>query len=128
MTAMKTRAINEPVVQEISRDSVVSEAVVVKALNLHTCSVSDSVINNVFKIEITKDCLLTAIGGFFSVGFEDGSQHKEKLSSKISSDLCLYFNNVHISLLQYYVSISISFSHGSSYSLETMRFLHAKEA
>lgn len=81
MSALKKKVLQEAYVLPVDDASVVSEEVVIKKFDLHTCKQSDLKVDDTFELVIKKDCSLTAICGYFSVGFEDGALHKEILST-----------------------------------------------
>jgi hypothetical protein len=96
MSSMKKKALREPSIQLIPQEAVVSEEIVLRDLDLHTCSPNDSDIDGTYEFKILKDCSLTSIGGYFSVGFDDGAEYKLTLPTAPSDPAthwkqCIFF-------------------------------------
>ncbi|OXA52471.1 Protein arginine N-methyltransferase 3 [Folsomia candida] len=87
MSVLKRKALLEACVKSMEPCAIASEEVPIKKLDLHTCKNRDLIIDDTFQLKITRTCSLTAICGYFSVGFNDGKQYKEVLSTSPNAPL-----------------------------------------
>lgn len=85
MSALRKKVLDEACVQLVNGDVIASKEVNIKSLDLHSCSVTDLLIDGEFELEITKTCTLTAMCGYFSVNFDDGSVYQEVLNTSPAS-------------------------------------------
>ncbi|GAA5801384.1 S-adenosyl-L-methionine-dependent methyltransferase [Helicostylum pulchrum] len=89
MSAMKEPTLNEAVVDFIRPNSVVSTVVTLKDLPLQTITIKQLDFVNTFEVEITKDSVVTAFGGWFDTWFtRDGhsiplDQESQKVPGEI---------------------------------------------
>ena len=82
MSTMLTSSIEEPLMEIVNPDKVISKPVVIKEFNLMKISVKDLDFDAFFEIEITKDGIVSAIIGYFDIFFgEEADQNPVMFST-----------------------------------------------
>lgn len=70
MKCMKKEVLKEAFVETVPNEKIVTNSCVIKEIDLKTCNVSACIFSSKFSFKVTKDCILTAIVGYFDVFFE----------------------------------------------------------
>ena len=70
MTCMRAPLLEEANVEVVPASALVSHPASVLDLDLNTCSVSDTEFKSDFRLELTADCDITAIVGYFDTYFD----------------------------------------------------------
>lgn len=70
MKCMKNEVLKEAFVETVPNEKIVTNPVVIKEIDLKTCNVSACIFSSKFSFKATKDCILTAIAGYFDAFFE----------------------------------------------------------
>jgi len=70
MPALRTRVLNETLIDTVKPEEIIGNAVQVKSLDLRTCKVEDIKIDAKFTFEFNQDTEFCAIAGYFLVDFE----------------------------------------------------------
>ncbi|XP_062509406.1 uncharacterized protein LOC134185598 isoform X2 [Corticium candelabrum] len=74
MSCLKELSITEPLVTAINPESVVSDSVVVKTIDVKSVVVTDLDFEADFVLRVTRNCVCTAIVGYFNVQFNGDVQ------------------------------------------------------
>ena len=70
MSCMRAPILEEASVEEVPEAAICSDPAQVLDLDLNTCCVDDTQFNTNFTLNITRDCNLTAIVGYFDTYFD----------------------------------------------------------
>lgn len=70
MKCMKKEVLREAFVETVSSEKIVTNAFIIKEIDLKTCNVNACIFSTNFCFTAFRNCILTAIVGYFDVFFE----------------------------------------------------------
>lgn len=70
MKCMKNEVLKEAFVETVPEDKIVTNPFIIQEIDLKTCNVNACIFSSRFSFTANKNCVLTAIAGYFDVFFE----------------------------------------------------------
>ncbi|XP_063802446.1 protein arginine N-methyltransferase 3 [Pseudophryne corroboree] len=72
MSCMKKAVLPEALVEFVNQDTIISSPFIIKDINCQTTSIKDLDFSSDFSLSVTRECVCTAVAGYFDVLFEKG--------------------------------------------------------
>lgn len=111
MKSMKKEVLKEAFIEIVPEEKIMTNPFVIKEIDLKTCDVSTCVFSTKFLFEAKKDCILTAIVGYFDVFFE--------LDYKVEFSTGPHASKTHWQQTVFFLRDTISMKQGKNFIIST---------